>query len=394
MSGVARIVYQEKTLSTGERLRAARYYEQAESAANFNDGGHSAKLSDPNRLIAVAVDPPAVRMFSPKELLTREELEVIDILGNSLLLDDLLPKAPVSAGDTWRPDDKIAAALLGVDEATRCDVQCTLKETTADVARVEFAGNLAGKADDTKTRIELKGKYRFDRKTNRIDWFALVMREKRTAGAAAVAFDVTVRLQMTVVPQASAPELAEDRLAGLNLEPTPENCRLRYESPRDRWQIVHDRCWHLAADEPGGAVLRLILDGAQVGQCNIVSLPRKEPDQLVSLEEFQEDVRRALGDSFGEFVEAKQFADDAGRRVLRVVAHGSVRGKSAELPIRWTYCHVADKQGRQAALTFTVEQELLERFADADRPILDSLRFAEPDRPSPLAKTATRSHNN
>ena len=97
-------------------------------------------------------------------------------------------------------------------------------------------------------------------------------------------------------------------------------------------------------------------------------------------------MRRALGNNFGEFVEAKQSVDSAGHRVLRVVVNGVVHGKSAEVPIRWIYYHVADEQGRQAALTFTVEQEALERFADADRAMVDSLRFATSWRRGPLAK--------
>ena len=61
--------------------------------------------------------------------------------------------------------------------------------------------------------------------------------------------------------------------------------------------------------------------------------------------------------------------------MLRVVVSGVAHGKPAEVPIRWIYYHLADRQGRQAAFTFTVEQELLDRFADADRPIVQSLRF-------------------
>ena len=107
---------------------------------------------------------------------------------------------------------------------------------------------------------------------------------------------------------------------------------------------------------------------------------------MISLEDYQNDVREALGKNFGEFVEAKQSGDAAGYRVLRVVANGVAHDKSTEVPIRWIYYHVADEQGRQVALTFTVEQEHLERFAEADRAIVDSLRFAESGGRGPLAK--------
>ena len=115
-----------------------------------------------------------------------------------------------------------------------------------------------------------------------------------------------------------------------------------------------------------------------IGQCNASSLAQRDPDKLVSLEEFQADVRQALGESFGEFVEASQSVNAAKHRVLRVVVHGVAHNKSGDVPIRWIYYHVADQQGRQAALTFIVQQEHVERFADADKPVVESLQFVEP----------------
>ena len=126
-------------------------------------------------------------------------------------------------------------------------------------------------------------------------------------------------------------------------------------------------------------MLKLVRQGAVICQCNIASLPQREPDRLVSLEEYQDEVRRALGDNFGQFVAAKQSLDSANHRVLRVVVNGVVHEKSTDLPICWIYYHVADEEGRQVALTFTVEQERLERFSEADRAIVDSLRFVKPE---------------
>ncbi len=324
MSGVCRLTYHEKTLEAGPgRRRAVRYYEKAESAVKFKDGGHSPSLGAERRLVGVAVDAPLVTLFSLREPLSRDELEVIDILGNTLLLDDLLPERPVAVGDAWKPDDKVVAALLGLGGATRCDVQCVLKEVTETVARVELAGSVEGPVNDTSARIELKGKYRFDLRTKRIDWFALVTREDRGISQVAAGFDVGVRLQMTITPEPAPPQLTDAKLAGLDLEPTPQRSRLAFQSPQDRWQILYDRCWYLNSDDRENALLKRIDQGVLTGQCNISSLPERDPDKLVSLEEFQEDVRRALGKNFGEFVEAKQSVDrlesprSAGRRARR-----------------------------------------------------------------------------
>ena len=382
MSGVAHLLYDEMTLAADPaRLRSVRYYRTAQSAAKFKDGSHSPSLGDARRLVGVAVDLPAVNLFALREPMTRDELEVIDILGNSLLLDRLLPERPVAIGDTWKPADNVAAALLGLDGATHSELQCTLKEVTPTVARVELSGSVEGPVNDTKARIGLKGKYRFDLKTKRIDWFAMLTKEDRDKSQVAVGFDVAVRFQMTITPEATPPELAKEELAGLDVEPTADLSELRYESPQGGWQITYDRQWYLNSNDQENAVLKLVRQGAIACQCNIAALPQREPDKLVSLEEYQEDVRRALDKDFGQFVEAKQSVDAAKHRVLRVVVNGVAHAKSTEVPICWIYYHVADEQGHQAALTFTVEQERLERFADADRAIVGSLRFSKPGNP-------------
>ncbi len=387
MSGVDKLAYHEMMLETeAAKPRSVRYYDKAESSVRFKDGAHTPAFGDRHRLVGVAVDLPSARLFALREPMSRDELEVIDILGNSLLLDNLLPDRAVGVGDTWKPAGKFMAVFLGLDSAAKCDVECKLREVTATVARFELSGNIEGPVNDTTSSIAVKGRYRFDLKTKRIDWFAMLTHEDRGMSQAADGFDVNVRYQMTIASEEESPELSKEKLAGLSLDWTPESSRLRHQSPFGKWEITYDRDWHLNSNAQEIAVLKLIREGAMIGQCNVTMLPRKETDHLISLEDFQEDVRRALGESFGAFVEANQSADPLGRRVLRVVARGTVHGASTDLPIEWIYYHLADETGRQAAITFTVEQDQAAKFAEADRSMAASLRFAESEGVGPLAK--------
>ena len=387
MSGVDKLTYQEMMLETeAAKPRSVRYYDKAESSVRFKDGGHTPKFADQHRLVGAAVELPATQLFALREPMTRDELEIIDILGNSLLLDNLLPGHAVVVGDTWKLDAKVMAAFLGLNSAAKCNVECKLKEVTEKVARFEFSGNIEGPVNDTKSRIDVQGRFRFDLRTKRIDWLAMLTHENRGMSQAADGFDVNVRYQMTIVAVDESPELSKEKLAGLSLDFTPESSRLRHQSSLGKWELTYDRDWHLNSNAQEIAVLKLIREGTMIGQCNVTMLPLKEADQLVSLEDFQEDVRRALGKSFGEFVEAKQSADSLGRRVLRVVARGTVGGDSADLPIEWVYYHLADKNGRQAAITFSIEQDQVSKFAAADRAMTESLRFVESDNRGPLAK--------
>jgi hypothetical protein len=268
------------------------------------------------------------------------------------------------------------AALFGLDEVSKTNVQSRLKEVTDIVARFEIHGQVDGAIHGAPTQIELQGKYRFDLRSKRIDWLALLIKENRQSSLVADGLDVNSVLQLTVRPAGEVAELSDAALekAAANLKASPESTRLTYSSAGGHWQFMHDRRWYVFRDQPEVAVLRMLDRGEAVAQCNVSSLPVRPADKLVALNEFQEDVRRALGKDFGEFVEAGQKVDDAEHRILRVVAEG----KASEIPIQWIYYHVADKQGRQVAFTFTVEKSLLERFDDADKLLVQSLRFVEP----------------
>jgi hypothetical protein len=179
---------------------------------------------------------------------------------------------------------------------------------------------------------------------------------------------------MTIAPGASAPPLVDAALKDLALKPTPELLQLAYESPAGGWRLLHDPRWFLIRDQKELAVLKLIDKGELLAQCNIASLPNAVPGKTVTLEEFQEDVRKALGKNFKSLIEAGQRSNGFGYQVQHVVAEGVEQ----DLPIRWLYYLVADKYGRQVVFIFTVESRLLPRFNGADEALLAAVRLTEP----------------
>jgi hypothetical protein len=163
-------------------------------------------------------------------------------------------------------------------------------------------------------------------------------------------------------------------VAGLPSRPPDDLCRLVYESDGGDWRLSHDRRWYdVSRQGQDRSVLALrMIDGDQfISHCNVSLLPKRAPDKPVELAEFQADVERALGDRLGEFVEAGQFHSESDYRVFRVVAQGKVEDR----PVRWTYYLLSAKDGRQAAMAFSVEGEHVERFGKADRELVAGFRF-------------------
>lgn len=370
--------YDERTLeaptASVDRLRSARYYDKLDAVITVEDEAIKPVLRPQRRLIGVEIAPPKTTLFSPHGMLTRDELDLIDVLANSLLLDRLLPEKEVAVGESWKHPDELVVALLGLDAARECEVQSVLKEVTETVARMELSGNVKGALGGVSTEIELKAKYRFDLKTKRIDWLGLLVKELRSIGHVKRGLDTVARFQIEISPGAAAPQLTDAALAALSLKPTVGLSQLTHESAERDWQFTHDRSWYVIGNHRDLTVLRRVDRGELIAQCNVSVLPKSAPGKQLSLNQFQADVQKALGKSFGEFVQAGQWASEANYRVYRV----AVRGEVSQLPIHWYYYLVADEHGHQVAFAFTVEYKLAERFDKADEELVRCFRFADP----------------
>jgi hypothetical protein len=184
------------------------------------------------------------------------------------------------------------------------------------------------------------------------------------------------KLSIQIKPCETSAHLSDAAVEGVSFESAPELLQLEHRSKQGDWTFAYDRQWNLAPDTQDKAVLRLVDRGEYIAQCTLNSLPSSEPQKLVSREAFQEDLRKALDKNFGEFVEASESPGPEKYRMLRV----AIRGTVSELPMRWIYYHLADPQGRQAVFVFVVEEKLYDRMAGADKKLVDSFRFAEPQK--------------
>ena len=162
---------------------------------------------------------------------------------------------------------------------------------------------------------------------------------------------------------------------------------LLYASDLSRVEFLYDRRWHILAEESDRLAMRYIDRGELLAQCNVLVLPKEAEGKRMSLEDLQAQIRKALGENFGQLVRATESADRLNRAVYRVI----VRGLVSELPMQWTYRLVADREGDQVMFVVTTEEGHSERLNDADERLVQSVRFVERKidsaaRPTPAPK--------
>ena len=369
--------YEEKTLQlptpTEKTLRGVRYYREASVTGKKGSVELNPTLRPESRLVAVEIAGGKETLFSPAGPFNWDELELVATVGESLFLDQLLPEKPVKIGDQWSISNDTIALLLGLEEITSNSVQMALSEVTPEVARFELNGQVEGRLYGAGSQFSLKGKCRFDRRTGRIDWFAMRFKQSRDIGVVEDGYDATFLVQTKITRLETSEKLSDAALAELSLKATDALTLIRYLHSRGGCQLTHDRSWFLVGATRDYDEFHRLDRGQDLGLCRISPEPQVDVAKLPNLEQFKEIVQKSLGERLGEFLELSQAETPAHLRILRVRA----KGKDEEVPVRWFYYLVSDPEGREVTFSFRVEEKRLESFGRADEQLVHSLRFVE-----------------
>ncbi len=370
----ARLSYLERRLPADsvESSRGVRHYQKAEATLVVDGQTMTPSLSESRRTIGVEFDGAAPVLYSPAGPLSRDELDLITLPGNTLLLNRLLPSQITSVNDRWEHAPELIAALFSLDAVSQTDIASELVSVEDGTAKINLAGRLQGAVEGVATEIELKGSYKVDVGTKRITWFAVLIREKRSIGHVGPGLEVTARL---TVRAESAPADVSQVVPSELAPPSADQFLVLHESPVGKYRLQHVRKWHLMHQVDSSSALRLVENGELVAQCNVTALPDALPGQHPPLDRFRADIQKALGENFEQFEAASEGQSPRGYTVYRVVAAGKV----ADVDIQWRYYLVANPRGRMLSLAFTVERALVDTLAAADEVLAGSVEFIEPE---------------
>lgn len=368
--------YDERLVAVDEAQRTQRtlrHYDQAEATIEI-DGQAIQSVLDP-ALRVVVFDETKDRglLYSPQGPLTREDVDLIDVPGNSATLARLLPREEVKLKDRWTLDQTTLCRLLGLDAISQSDVHATLETVANKVALISMAGTIDAAVGGVATQVKLAGECRVDLATRQVVGLSMTISEDRSIGHAEPGFVVEAKVQLTSSALGKSAALDNASHAPESLEPTAGATALSLIPDKGGFRLLHDRRWRVLIDQKESLVLRLVDRGDLIAQCNISTLPKLSAGRSVELEQLQEEIQRSLGASFGQFSEASQNLSDEGVRILRVAATGT----ASDIPVSWIYYLLSDEAGRRVSIVFAHESKLQEQFGDADRMLVGSFAFAD-----------------
>src|SRR5688500_15458044 len=127
MSVVAKVAYEEQLVAwwadPAIASRSLRRYSDARATLKTAEKGETRELPGDLRLIAAKVATEGNSLNGLDRRLTREQFDLIDLPGNSLVVDRLLPKRELKASEGWDHDADTIAGLLGMNHVAICEVR-------------------------------------------------------------------------------------------------------------------------------------------------------------------------------------------------------------------------------------------------------------------------------
>jgi hypothetical protein len=380
----ATLHYLERRLAgTGreaQSLRAARYYQKASASIEAGIQVSNALLGDGRRLIVARGTAEGMELFSPSGPLTYPELELLRVPADSLAVQGLLPDSAVEPAETWKPAPWVLPLLTGIEAVQKSQLSCKLERLTAETATISFQGEITGAILGASAAITLEGTLQYHLRGKYVARVELTQTEKRAVGAVAPGLDLKAQAAFERAVEQNPSRLTGQDLAAVPLEANEASRLLVFDAPDWKMRFYHDRNWHLFHQNSETAVLRLLDKGGLITQCNIKRLPDAEPGRHVSEAAFEADVARALGKSFEQIVQAERLSVREGLFVYRVVAVGATNSRNLKnepvtTPMQWNYYLVANADGRQVAIVFSIDPMIAKELRDRDLAIIGGIEF-------------------
>jgi hypothetical protein len=210
--------------------------------------------------------------FSPDGPLTWGEIDLVRTDVFTPALAGMLPPGAVRPGDRWTANTAAVQELTDMERVEEGKVECRLEQVTTlerrRHARVAFEGEVRGSTEDGPGRQRLEGYFFFDLESNHLSYLYLKGRQTLLDADGKEVGLVEGRFVLTRQVMARIPDLGDEALRGVALEPNADNTRLLYDNPDlgarflypRRWRVAEVRGSQVALDGADGSGLLITLD--------------------------------------------------------------------------------------------------------------------------------------
>ena len=257
-------------------------------------------------------------------MLSREAMDLLELPGEPLALQALLPADPVEVGGKWTPSPWAVQMLATVEAVQKSEMNCELVSVKGDTATIQRDGSVLGQRYGANTEVKVSGEITFDIKAQLIATAKLTYNIKANIGTVSPGIDARVDTVVTRQITPTEGTLTDKLLESLPISPPRGAEMLAFDAEPWKVQMLHDRRWHLFQAVLEGTsqvvIFRLMENGSLICQSNVAQIPTAAPGQHASLEQFEEDIKTSLGKRFKSLQPHEKIPADNGQIIYRVIA--------------------------------------------------------------------------
>lgn len=236
--------YAERVLAVeqGQVTKTVRSYQRLEVQRTVADKPQQNKLRPAVRRLVVLRNKALKAPFSPDGPLLWSEIDLMRADVFTPALAGLLPNRPVQVGETWSASNPALQELTGMDRIDEGQVEFRLEEI-GQQARVAFTGIVKGTTEDGPNRHQLQGYLIFDLKSSYLAYLYLKGVQSLLDGSGKEVGHNEGRFVLQRNLRVTSPDISDDGLRGIALEPNSENTQLLYDNQTLGVRFVHPRRW-------------------------------------------------------------------------------------------------------------------------------------------------------
>lgn len=363
-----RVVTAEKALIR----KSVRNYVTAVSRATIDGERVERALNPEHRLIVAQRTGDALFSYSPAGPLTRTELDVVSEHFDTLHLAGILPGKEVNVGDTWKIDSGVAQSICLFDGLIAHTLAAKLKQVIGGTAIIGIEGTAKGIENGALADLTVTAEVRFDVAKKRIVAVEWKQKDVRDQGPVSPAAEVETTTVVKREPLDPAPdELGPAALATVPLddEPPSQMRHLLHRDPKNRYQFLYACDWHIVGQTDHHLVMRLLDRGDFIAQATITQWRNAGAGKHMTPDDFEKLAADGTGWKSEEVLERGEVPTDSGRWIYHVTARGELEGSK----VVQNFYVVADANGDQVIVTFTMRPAVAARLGTRDLSIVNAI---------------------
>ncbi|MGL4554856.1 MAG: hypothetical protein ACRC33_27125 [Gemmataceae bacterium] len=378
LSAAAAHAYTERVLASADATasRAVRAYDAVKVAIDAGADRTERSLRPARRLIVAQRHKDERLVYCPAGALTRGEIDAVGDHFDTLAVAAVLPGKDVKPGEGWKVGSAAAQALCNLEGVTESKLEGKLVKVVVDQATFAVAGTVKGVENGAQVTCAVEATGVYDLKANRLVKLEWAQKDERDQGPVSPASTIQTRVVVTRKPVEMPAELNDVGTVGVpdGYAPPAAMTFVEHRDPKGRFALYHAREWQLTAVTADHAVFRCLDRGDFIAQATVTPWTKAQKGKHLEPEEFKKAMHNTSGWRPERELQAEAVPSADGKYIYRL----SVTGQLDGVPVLQNFFLVANADGDQAVVTFTMSQKNVDKLGARDLSLAGGLELPAP----------------